>query len=182
MTCHLWNRHNNIIIIIDLFTKKNIIKIIILLFLVKNMFKYDIISSWDFLLSKKIIDNIFFFIYKNVNKKQNWIINLIFLDDKNIKDLNNNYRKINKTTDVLSFHYFNDFSKINDNDIAWEIIFSKKKIIYQWKKYWLWEEKEFYKLLIHSLLHILWYDHEIEKDYIIMKQMENKIWKEVFEK
>ncbi|MBT5491534.1 hypothetical protein HOK00_04415 [bacterium] len=32
--------------------------------------------------------------------------------------MNNNYRKINKATDVLSFHYFDDFSSLNDDDIA----------------------------------------------------------------
>jgi ssRNA-specific RNase YbeY (16S rRNA maturation enzyme) len=42
----------------------------------------------------------------------------VFLDDDSIKKLNNNYRKINKTTDVLSFHYFEDFSKIDIDEIA----------------------------------------------------------------
>jgi ssRNA-specific RNase YbeY (16S rRNA maturation enzyme) len=40
------------------------------------------------------------------------------LDAESIKNLNNNYRKINKVTDVLSFHYFDDFSNLKNNDIA----------------------------------------------------------------
>jgi probable rRNA maturation factor len=58
---------------------------------------------------------------------------------------------------------------------------SQEKIIEQWKEYWLWEEKEFYKLLIHSILHILWYDHELDDEFIIMQNLEETIWKEVFE-
>ncbi|MDP3380799.1 MAG: rRNA maturation RNAse YbeY [bacterium] len=42
----------------------------------------------------------------------------MFLDDDSIKNLNNNYRKIDKSTDVLSFHYYDDFTDLNDEDIA----------------------------------------------------------------
>jgi len=42
----------------------------------------------------------------------------VFLDDDSIKNLNKNYRNIDKTTDVLSFHYFDDFSNLLDDDVA----------------------------------------------------------------
>jgi rRNA maturation RNase YbeY len=59
---------------------------------------------------------------------------------------------------------------------------SENKITLQAKKFLLWEEKEFYKLLIHSVLHILWYDHETQNDYKTMQTIEDQIWKEVFDK
>jgi rRNA maturation RNase YbeY len=59
---------------------------------------------------------------------------------------------------------------------------SENKIIFQWKKYRLWSEKEFYKLLIHSILHILWYDHEEGSDYQIMQELEKKVWKKILHK
>lgn len=146
------------------------------------MFKYNLIDSPSFATNKKTIDYIFEVLSNTVTTSQNWTLNIVFLDDESIKNLNNNYRNINTSTDVLSFHYFDNFDNLTDEDIAWEIIMSQEKITSQWKEYWLWEEKEFYKLLIHSILHILWYDHEIDDDYIIMKDLEEKIWKEVFEK
>jgi probable rRNA maturation factor len=146
------------------------------------MFKYNLINSPSFDINTKTIDNIFDIIFKIVLKEQKWILNIVFLDPVSIQKLNNNYRKINKNTDVLSFHYFDDFSLLNDKDIAWEIILSEKKIISQAKEYWLWEEKEFYKLIIHSVLHVLWYNHELNNEYKIMQDLENKIWQEVFEK
>jgi rRNA maturation RNase YbeY len=57
---------------------------------------------------------------------------------------------------------------------------SEEKIIEQWKEYKLWSELEFYKLLIHSSLHIIWYDHEIDEDYEIMKEKEENIWNIIF--
>ncbi len=146
------------------------------------MFSYNLLSKPWFSINKKTLDSIFDNISNNVKIPQKWTLNIVFLDDDSIKKLNNNYRKINKTTDVLSFHYFEDFSKIDIDEIAWEIILSESKINENSKEYWLSREMEFYKLIIHSCLHILWFDHEDENDYKIMNKFEKKIWKELFEK
>jgi len=42
----------------------------------------------------------------------------VFLDQDSIQKLNKKYRKVDKTTDVLSFHYFDDFSKLKNENIA----------------------------------------------------------------
>ncbi len=146
------------------------------------MFNYKLISSPSFNINTKCIDNIFDILSKIVTKEQKWTLNIVFLDPYSIQKLNKDYRDINKTTDVLSFHYFDTFSELKNDDIAWEIILNEEKIKSQWNDYWLWEEKEFYKLLIHSTLHILWYDHELDNEYIIMQDLESKTWQEVFEK
>ena len=146
------------------------------------MFNYNLLEKPSFTINTKTIDTIFKKISNIVEKKQNWTLNIVFLDPDSIQNLNNNYRWINKTTDVLSFHYYDDFSNLKAEDIAWEIVLSEEKIISQAKEYWLWEEKEFYKLIIHSILHILWYDHEEDNDYKIMSELEKTIWQEVFEK
>jgi len=146
------------------------------------MFTYNLLEKPSFKYNTKYIDDIFSCIYKIVEKNQNWVLNIVFLDNNSIQKLNNDYRKINKATDVLSFHYYDDFSDLKKNDLAWEIILSEEKIISQGIEYNLWSEKEFYKLIIHSILHILWYDHELGNDYKIMQKLEDKVWKEVFEK
>jgi len=45
--------------------------------------------------------------------------------------LNKTYRHIDKATDVLSFHYYEDFSGLRDEDIAGELIFCEEKIVSQ---------------------------------------------------
>ena len=146
------------------------------------MFGYSIVKKTNFSIDKKTVDNIFKTISNTIKKEQSWVLNIVFLDPDSIKNLNKNYRSIDKVTDVLSFHYFDDFSKLEKDDIAWEIVMCEDKIKTQALEYSLWEEKEFYKLLIHSALHILWYDHETDYDYKIMQEFENSIWAEVFEK
>lgn len=146
------------------------------------MFLYSLNNKPNFSINTKTIDEIFNNISNNIDIQQKWTLNIVFMDDDSIQNLNKNYRNIDKATDVLSFHYFEDFSQLNNDDIAWEIILSENKIAIQAKEYWLWEEKEFYKLLIHSILHILWYDHEEDHEYKIMQEKEDLIWSEVFEK
>jgi probable rRNA maturation factor len=60
------------------------------------------------------------------------------------------------------------------------LVFCEEKIKSQGLEYGLWEEKEFYKLLIHSILHIIWYDHEDDNDYIIMKSIEEEVWNKIY--
>jgi len=146
------------------------------------MFNYNLIDKPDIELNIEIIDTIFKKISNIIDIKHYWTLNIVFVNSESIKNLNNDYRKIDKVTDVLSFHYFEDFSELKDDDIAWEIIMCLDKIKIQALEYLLWEEKEFYKLLIHSILHILWYDHEKDNDYTIMSWFEKIIWQEVFEK
>lgn len=144
------------------------------------MFRYQIIQAPTFSLDKNTIDKIFISMHKYVDKYQNGTINIVFVDDESIKNLNKTYRKKDAVTDVLSFHYLDDFSLAHDDDVVWEVILAENKIIEQWKEYGLWSEKEFYKLLIHSLLHILGYDHETDEDHTIMEPFETMIWEEVF--
>ncbi|NUJ98292.1 rRNA maturation RNase YbeY [Candidatus Gracilibacteria bacterium] len=143
------------------------------------MFGYTIINTPSFLYSKNTIDSIFKSISKNIDKKQNGLLNIVFVEQKSIKNLNNIYRKKNKETDVLSFHYFESFDTLKQDEIAGEIILCEEIIKKQGLEYGLGSEKEFYKLLIHSILHILGFDHEDENEYEIMKKIEEKIAQEL---
>lgn len=101
-------------------------------------------------------------------------IRLVLVNDKMIKDLNREYRLINKPTDVLSFSYFRE-KKFPEADTVGEIIISletAKKQAKQHKKS-LSQEVEF--LFVHGLLHIFGFDHEIENEKKIMFALQNKI-------
>jgi len=146
------------------------------------MFYYNIINLWKIHFKDIKIKKILKSIDEIIQKEQRWTLNIIFIDKKWIRKFNKQYRNINKSTDVLSFHYFDDFFWLYKHDIAWDIFMCEDKIVLQSKKYLISEEMEFYKLLIHSVLHILWYDHEKDEDYKIMQKKENIIWEDVFEK
>lgn len=144
------------------------------------MFKFNLINKSSFEIDEKILNKILESLSKNAPESQKWILNIVFVDDSHIQELNKTYRGKDSVTDVLSFHYFDDFSELEDDETAGEVILSESKIKSQALEYGLWEEKEFYKLVIHSSLHILWYDHEVDSEYEIMKSKEDIIWKEVF--
>lgn len=109
-------------------------------------------------------------------------LNLVFCDDEKIQELNRDYRKKDKVTDVLSFPYFD--GETNEEDLIGEIFISypqtqrqatdedwSNKILDQYSPL----EMEVYKLVVHGVLHIRGYDHIEDEDYRVMKLIEDKI-------
>ena len=96
---------------------------------------------------------------------QKGIVHIAFLPDEEVQTLNREHRGIDSNTDVISFHYYEDFEEIAETDIAGELIFSESKVTAQAEKYGHSREDEFAILLIHSLLHIIGFDHEDDEDF-----------------
>ena len=119
---------------------------------------------------KKISNIINFFKDKNVT------FTILLTNSLNIKKLNKEFRKKNKSTDVLSFPSFSwenlkliKKKNIYIGDIAasYEAIYSRSK-----KRNFL---DEFDKVWIHGLLHLIGYDHIKNKDYYKMIKIEKRI-------
>ena len=106
---------------------------------------------------------------------QNGIINIAFLPDEEIRVLNNTYRNKDSTTDVLSFHYFDDYTDVDPSETAGEIILSESRILAQSLEHHHSPERECEILIIHSLLHLLGYDHETDEEYEKMWGWEEKM-------
>ena len=118
---------------------------------------------------------------KNKNYKKNIIFcTLLLSNTKVIKKLNSKFRKKNKSTDVLSFPFYNKKNlkkKIkNEKEIyLGDIIINLNKI--RSKKNMKNFKLEFDKLWIHGLVHLFGYDHKKEKDYRKMSQVEKNYLK-----
>jgi len=125
-----------------------------------------VILTEDFDLLYQLIMGQFELMDKNVT--------LIFVEDNEMKDLNNLYRKKNESTDVLSFFY-DDPSFPTNNNILGEIIISIDTAIRNSLNYKVNLNDELIKLFIHGFLHLLGFDHENNKDYLRMKKMEDLI-------
>lgn len=140
------------------------------------MFKLVLVNNPEnFTPNNEIISDISKNINSNIEITQKWILNIIFIDWEEMKNLNKQYRQKDSETDVLSFHYFDNFEELKRTDTAWEIVMLESKILSQAPEYNNSLEEEFYKLLIHSILHIIWFDHEEDSDYENMKKFEDKI-------
>ena len=93
-----------------------------------------------------------------------------------IKKLNKKYRKKNKSTDVLSFPFYEikNLKKIkNKNIYLGDVILNFYKID---KKNF---KRNFNKLWIHGFLHLLGYRHRKNKDYYKMHRIENLMLKKI---
>ena len=140
------------------------------------MFQFQILNHpVAFTIDETRIARIFELVSLSVDIPQSWILNIAFLTDDEIQSLNREHRGIDSTTDVLSFHYFDDFSDIRDTDTAGEIILSESRIVSQAIDHWHSQTIECEILVIHAILHIIGYDHETDEEYEEMGQIENPI-------
>lgn len=81
-------------------------------------------------------------------------ISIAFVDEEEIKKLNEEYRKIPEPTDVLAFLY-----EVTPY-IVGEIIVAPEYVERQARQYGVAFMKELTMLLIHGMLHLLGYEHE----------------------
>lgn len=98
-------------------------------------------------------------------KVENAIFSIIFIDDKAMKNLNYQYRHINKTTDVLSFAFEDSMNVNNDSwRMLGEIYISVDKAKEQASEYGHAYLREVSFLMIHGFLHLLGYEHMTDED------------------
>ncbi|PIR58432.1 MAG: rRNA maturation RNase YbeY [Parcubacteria group bacterium CG_4_10_14_0_2_um_filter_7_35_8] len=107
-------------------------------------------------------------------KKIDSEINVIFLSKRQIEKLNFNYRKKQESTDVLSFKADNQFST-EDRNYLGELVVCFPYIKDNAKQFEQSLKKELASVLIHGVLHLLGYNHEIRgKDSKIMMAKQEK--------
>jgi len=110
----------------------------------------------------------------------NLYISIILTNLKNIKDINNKYRNINKETDVISFPMFEkeEIIKITNTEVKHvlgDIIISIEKVQEQAKEYGHSFERELAYMVVHGFYHIMGEDHVQKIDKEIMRKKEEEI-------
>lgn len=83
-------------------------------------------------------------------------IDLSMVDDQKIKELNAEFRKKNKATDVLAFSYGKGSKR---TDIIGDVIISRDTAKRNAKRFGVGYQEELKRLVIHGALHVLGYDH-----------------------
>lgn len=91
-------------------------------------------------------------------------ISVTIVDDERIRELNRQYRNIDKSTDVLSFplgeNGVYDINYDTGAKMLGDIVISIEHAFEQAEKYGHSLQREIGFLTVHSLLHLLGYDHE----------------------
>ena len=90
-------------------------------------------------------------------------ISVTFVDDEQIKELNKKHRDIDKSTDVLSFPLGEngkyDVNPETGAKILGDIVISMETAVRQAEEYGHPLQREIAFLTVHSMLHLLGYDH-----------------------
>jgi len=115
---------------------------------------------------QKIIKSIF----KHVKEKKS--MEVVFVSQDDIKEMNRTYRDIDKPTDVLSFPNEDDDIK-SLGDIFISIEQAKKQAIDYGHSF----EREIGFLAVHGYLHLKGYDHHTEEEEKMMTTMQEAILK-----
>jgi len=151
------------------------------------MINVDVLSednNWSKKIKKK--KDFFYKVCKAFPKKYQFsnkkiFFTLLLSNNKNIKKLNNQFRKKNISTDILSFPTTR-LKKLENNSYLGDIIISynymnkpKKQNIKMFKY-------KVIKIFIHGFLHLLGFDHIKLKDYKKMLKEEEKIYQSVIKK
>ena len=106
-------------------------------------------------------------------------VSLVFTDPETVRQLNRDYRGVDKPTDVLAFHMLQQ--KKADSSFALppdgimrlgEVVISYPQAAEQAREQGHSPERELALLIIHGILHLLNYDHEDPEEESEMREKE----------
>ena len=92
----------------------------------------------------------------------------LFVDDKEILEMNKKFLKHDYYTDVITF------GDIKDKKISGDIAISIERVLDNSKTYGVEFEDELKRVMVHGLLHIMGYNDKTSSDKSVMSQKENK--------
>ena len=116
-------------------------------------------------------------------KNLNLYISITLTTPKEIRIINNEIRKIDKETDVLSFPMFEkeELDKmvlLGKNEIPeaiGDIVISVERVKEQAEEYGHSFERELAYMVVHGFYHVMGYDHMVEEDKIVMREKEENV-------
>lgn len=143
---------------------------------------------------EKLIERVVNQVVEREKMKRDWQVSIILVDNEQIKEMNNLYRKIDNPTDVLSFPMLDyedgvipwqqsdnvvkdaeDIDMDTGEMVLGDIVISLQKAYEQSLEYDHSFERETAFLTVHGMLHLLGYDHEEDNDRMMMRKKEDEI-------
>ncbi len=114
-------------------------------------------------------------------KKRKTYVSVFLTNNEEIKKINSKYRKINKSTNVLSFPQNEKrmISNLENYLVLGDIVISLEKILAEANE----QKKNFFDhllhMIVHSALHLYGFDHTNQKESIVMETKEKDIMKKI---
>lgn len=104
-------------------------------------------------------------------------VDLLFVDNEAIQEMNREYRNKDSATDVLSFPMYEADEAIDEEEeiLSGDIVISLERAQEQCQEYGHSLEREVMYLLVHGLLHLAGYDHIEDEDKKQMRAQEEAL-------
>lgn len=99
-------------------------------------------------------------------------IQINFISSKRILEINVKYLGHNYFTDIITFNYSEQI-----NILDGELYISYEEAIKNAHKFGVPEKFEYFRLVIHGILHLLGYDDQNKNAKLVMKRLENNLLK-----
>lgn len=94
-------------------------------------------------------------------------VHIVFQDESAQRELNRQWRSLDRTTDVLSFHY-------GEPELFGELYIDPKLARKQAARLGHGAYREFRRLITHGCLHLCGYDHIRAADRVVMRRLEDR--------
>ena len=96
---------------------------------------------------------------------------LSFVSDGDMRELNRRYRKLDRTTDVLSFAQLD----VGDVGLLGDVVISYDTAVRNSQRFSVTVEREIRRLVVHGILHLLGFDHAEKRQRETMRGKESEI-------
>ena len=117
---------------------------------------------------KNLIEKSIAAVLKVENLDENVEVSVSFVGDEEIRDLNRDYRGVDKSTDVLSFPIDDEFIIVSR--ILGDVIINTRRVMEQAEELGHSNERELSYLTVHSILHLLGYDHMEDEEETVQEE------------
>ena len=108
-------------------------------------------------------------------------ISVTFVSLEEIHELNREYRQVDSPTDVLSFPQFDDLDDLPEEGeiMLGDVVICSDRAKEQAEEFGHSFEREIIYLFVHSVLHLLGYDHMEEDEKRIMRRREEEVMERI---
>ena len=108
-------------------------------------------------------------------------ISVTFVSLEEIHELNREYRQVDSPTDVLSFPQFDDLDELPEEGeiMLGDVVICSDRAKEQAEEFGHSFEREIIYLFVHSVLHLLGYDHMEEDEKRIMRRREEEVMERI---
>ena len=100
-------------------------------------------------------------------------LSVVLTDDEEQRELNRDWRGMDKSTNVLSFPQIEPFGEVSG--ILGDIIMARETLEREAAEMGVSFEDHFTHLMVHGFLHILGYDHIEDDQALVMESLETQI-------